>query len=675
MQAQEMEMPADEVEFEKLFGEWEETQQKVIEGEIVQGTVLAVNKDVVIVDIGYKSEGVINAAEFSDHEGGLTVSPGDVIDVYIDQAENENGLCELSKEKADRLKIWDEIAEACENEELVEGVITGRVKGGLTVDIGVKAFLPGSQVDLRPVRNLEKYIGQRFHFKVIKFNKKRGNIVLSRRALLEKQREALKRQTLASLEEGMLIDGVVKNITDYGAFIDLGGIDGLLHITDMSWARINHPSEMFEVGQSVRVKVLKYDPERERVSLGMKQNSEDPWTSVDTRYHIGQRVSGKVVSLADYGAFIEIEEGVEGLVHVSEMSWTKRVKHPSKLVSVGDEVEAMILEIDSRAKRISLGMKQVETNPWDVLQEKYPPGTKVSGVVRNITNFGVFIGIEDGIDGLCHVTDMSYSHRDKSPTELFEKGQEVEAVVLSIDPEKERFSLGIKQLIGDPWMNIHSKYPRGSVQTGKVTKLLDFGAIIELDEFIEGFLHISEVADEKIDSIHSVLTEGGDIEVKIISIIPEERKLGLSVKRVANDDEDYTYDAAEPESATTLGELIRAKLDVNAMLDPDSEEAVAAEAARESATSKKPAKSKPAASKAAASKPAASKPAASKAAASKPAKSKKPAASKAAKSKPAASKPAKSKKPAASKAAASEPAASEPAASEPAASEPAGDSE
>jgi len=562
MQPQNLEIPAEEAEFDKLFSTWESEQQAIIEGEIVQGTVLSVNKDVVIVDIGYKSEGVINTNEFAEHDGTLGIAVGDVIDVYVDVAENDTGLCELSKEKADRLKIWDEIAEACEQEELVEGVITGRVKGGLTVDIGVKAFLPGSQVDLRPVRNLEKYIGQRFHFKVIKFNKKRGNIVLSRRALLEKQREALKSQTLAKLEEGMLIDGVVKNITDYGAFIDLGGIDGLLHITDMSWARINHPSEMFEVGQQVRVKVLKYDPERERVSLGLKQNTEDPWLSVDTRYHIGQRLKGKVVSLADYGAFIELEEGVEGLVHVSEMSWTKRVKHPSKLVAVGDEVEAMILEIDSRAKRISLGMKQVETNPWDVLQDKYPPGTKVKGVVRNITNFGVFIGIEDGIDGLCHVTDMSWGQRDKTPAELFEKGQEVEAVVLSIDPEKERFSLGIKQLGGDPWMTIHSKYPRGSVQKGKITKLLDFGAIVQLDEFIEGFLHISEVAEEKIDTIHSVLSEGQEIEVKVISIAPEERKLGLSIKRVALDDEDYTYEAAEPEAATTLGELIRAKLDL-----------------------------------------------------------------------------------------------------------------
>ena len=413
---------AEDLDFEAAFLDWEK-QQNVLEGEIVRGTVLSVNKDFVIVDIKYKSEGQIPVQEFIDLEGAVTVKAGDEIDVYVENRENDNGLVELSKEKADRLKIWDEIAEACENEELVEGVITARVKGGLTVDIGVKAFLPGSQVDLRPVRNLEKYIGQRFHFKVIKFNKKRGNIVLSRRALLEKQREALKSQTLNKLEVGMVVDGIVKNITEYGAFIDLGGIDGLLHITDMSYARVNHPSELFEVGQEVKVKVLKYDADRERVSLGLKQNSEDPWMNIEARYAIGQRVKGKVVSLTDYGAFIELEGGVEGLIHISEMSWTKRVKHPSKVLSLGDEVEAQILEIDSRGKRISLGMKQIEQNPWDVLASTYPVGTKVKGVVRNITNFGIFIGIEDGIDGLCHVTDLSWSHKVKHPAGHLQKGR------------------------------------------------------------------------------------------------------------------------------------------------------------------------------------------------------------------------------------------------------------
>ncbi len=548
---------AEDLDFEAAFLDWEK-QQNVLEGEIVRGTVLSVNKDFVIVDIKYKSEGQIPVQEFIDLEGAVTVKAGDEIDVYVENRENDNGLVELSKEKADRLKIWDEIAEACENEELVEGVITARVKGGLTVDIGVKAFLPGSQVDLRPVRNLEKYIGQRFHFKVIKFNKKRGNIVLSRRALLEKQREALKSQTLNKLEVGMVVDGIVKNITEYGAFIDLGGIDGLLHITDMSYARVNHPSELFEVGQEVKVKVLKYDADRERVSLGLKQNSEDPWMNIEARYAIGQRVKGKVVSLTDYGAFIELEGGVEGLIHISEMSWTKRVKHPSKVLSLGDEVEAQILEIDSRGKRISLGMKQIEQNPWDVLASTYPVGTKVKGVVRNITNFGIFIGIEDGIDGLCHVTDLSWSHKVKHPQDIFKKGDEVEAVVLNIDAEKERFSLGIKQMSADPWNDVPKKYPRGSVHEGTVSKILDFGAIVELDDFIEGFLHISEIAEEKVENIHNALKEGDKTKVKVISIIPEERKLGLSIKRVGSDDDDYSYEPAAA-GPTTIGDLVREK--------------------------------------------------------------------------------------------------------------------
>ena len=548
---------SEDLDFEAAFLDWEK-QQNVLEGEIVRGIVLSVNKDFVIVDIKYKSEGQIPVQEFIDLEGAVTVKAGDEIDVYVENRENDNGLVELSKEKADRLKIWDEIAEACENEELVEGIITARVKGGLTVDIGVKAFLPGSQVDLRPVRNLEKYIGQRFHFKVIKFNKKRGNIVLSRRALLEKQREALKSQTLNKLEVGMVVDGIVKNITEYGAFIDLGGIDGLLHITDMSYARVNHPSELFEVGQEVKVKVLKYDADRERVSLGLKQNSEDPWMNIEARYAIGQRVKGKVVSLTDYGAFIELEGGVEGLIHISEMSWTKRVKHPSKVLSLGDEVEAQILEIDSRGKRISLGMKQIEQNPWDLLASTYPVDARVKGVVRNITNFGIFIGIEDGIDGLCHVTDLSWSHKVKHPQDIFKKGDEVEAIVLNIDAEKERFSLGIKQMTPDPWLDVPRKFPRGSTHEGTVSKILDFGAIVELDDFIEGFLHISEIAEEKVDNIHNALKEGEKYKVKIISIIPEERKLGLSIKRVGADDDDYSYEPAAT-GPTTIGDLVREK--------------------------------------------------------------------------------------------------------------------
>ena len=527
-------------DFDALFEEYL-GKSDVKDGEIIEGTVLSVSKDFATVDIGYKSEGLIPLDEFMK-EGKIEVNVGDVVEVYVEALENESGLVELSKEKAHKLKIWDQISDACERDELVEGVIVSRVKGGLTVDIGVKAFLPGSQVDLRPVRNLEKYIGERYEFKVIKFNKKRGNIVLSRRVLLEKERESMKKETLGQLEEGISVTGVVKNITDYGCFVDLGGIDGLLHITDMSWGRVNHPSELFEVGDEIKVKILKFDADSERVSLGMKQITEDPWAIVEQSYVIGQRVSGKVVSLTDYGAFIEIAEGVEGLIHVSEMSWTKRVKHPSKLLEEGADVEAVILDIDSTQKRISLGLKQTEENPWVLLEERYPIGAKVRGKVRNITNFGIFVGIEDGIDGLVHISDLSWSPKVTHPQELFEKGDEVEAMVLHIDPDKERFSLGIKQLESDPWEDIDRRFPIGNVIEGKVTKLLDFGAIVELDPLIEGLIHISELSHEKVESVESVVKEGDLIRAKVINLIPEERKIGLSVKRLSQEESQADYE-------------------------------------------------------------------------------------------------------------------------------------
>ncbi len=527
-------------DFDALFEEYL-GKSDVKDGEIIEGTVLSVSKDFATVDIGYKSEGLIPLDEFMK-EGKIEVNVGDVVEVYVEALENESGLVELSKEKAHKLKIWDQISDACERDELVEGVIVSRVKGGLTVDIGVKAFLPGSQVDLRPVRNLEKYIGERYEFKVIKFNKKRGNIVLSRRVLLEKERESMKKETLGQLEEGISVTGVVKNITDYGCFVDLGGIDGLLHITDMSWGRVNHPSELFEVGDEIKVKILKFDADSERVSLGMKQITEDPWAIVEQSYVIGQRVSGKVVSLTDYGAFIEIAEGVEGLIHVSEMSWTKRVKHPSKLLEEGADVEAVILDIDSTQKRISLGLKQTEENPWVLLEERYPIGAKVRGKVRNITNFGIFVGIEDGIDGLVHISDLSWSPKVTHPQELFEKGDEVEAMVLHIDPDKERFSLGIKQLESDPWEDIDRRFPIGNVIEGKVTKLLDFGAIVELDPLIEGLIHISELSHEKVESVESVVKEGDLVRAKVINLIPEERKIGLSVKRLSQEESQADYE-------------------------------------------------------------------------------------------------------------------------------------
>ncbi|MBM4354021.1 MAG: 30S ribosomal protein S1 [Deltaproteobacteria bacterium] len=550
-------------DFGKLLAEHEQTQS-VKEGEIVEGTVIWVSKDYVMVDIGHKSEGRIPLDEFIAPDGKIGVSKGDRISVYVDEFENEDGMIQLSKDKADKLRIWDEIDRAAERGDLVEGVITGRVKGGLTVDIGVKAFLPGSQVDLRPVRNLEKFIGQRYKFKVIKFNKKRGNIVLSRRALLEKERQELKQKTLERIQEGCVVDGIVKNITDYGCFVDLGGIDGLLHITDMSWGRVNHPSELFRVGDEVKVKVLKFDPENERVSLGLKQMSDDPWTRVVEKFVVNQRITGKVVSLTEYGAFIELMEGVEGLVHVSEMSWLKRVKHPSQMVSVGDVVEAVILEIDSENRRMSLGMKQVEENPWENLKASYPEGAVIRAKVRNITNFGVFVGIEEGIDGLIHVSDLSWSTKPKNPLEMFKKGQEIEAKVLSIDVENQRFSLGVKQLHGDPWLDIERKFPIGTVIEGPITKVFDFGAVVEISDEIEGLVHISELSEERVPDIRKVVTDGQVLRAKVISLIPEERKIGLSVKRLleseANESAEEFQRRQRGRTGTVLGDLLREKL-------------------------------------------------------------------------------------------------------------------
>ncbi len=550
-------------DFEKLLAEYD-AQSPTKEGEIAKGRVIHIGEDYVTVDIGYKSEGQIPKEEFVNAEGVLDVKVGDEVDVYLESQENEHGQIELSKEKADRLKVWDDLTGVIERDELIEGMITGRVKGGLTVDIGIKAFLPGSQVDLRPVRNLEKYIGESYQFKIIKFNKRRGNVVLSRRALLEAERENLKEKTLRNLEAGMTMKGIVKNITEYGCFVDLGGIDGLLHITDMSWGRVSHPADMFEIGTEIEVMVLKFDPKSERVSLGLKQVQEDPWVAVPENYRVGDRVKGKVVSLTDYGAFIELEPGVEGLIHISEMTWAKRVKHPSKVVNVGDEVEAVILDVDLENKRISLGMKQTGSNPWEALQERYPVGTVVRGKVRNITNFGLFVGIEDGIDGLVHVSDLSWSNKIKNPADHFQKGDELEAVVLHIDPDKERFSLGVKQLTRDPWDNISERYPQNSVVRGKVTKILDFGAIIELEDAIEGLVHISELSNEKVSSVSDVVHENQEVNAKVISIYPEERKIGLSLRRLSEEENDPEYakflEQQRAESSTTIGDVLAGKL-------------------------------------------------------------------------------------------------------------------
>lgn len=508
------------------------------EGDVVKGTIVQVTKDYAVVDIGYKSEGQIPIGEFTNARGEVSVKAGDAVEVLLESRENDTGMVVLSKEKADKMRIWDEISAACERDEIVKGTVVGRVKGGLSVDIGVKAFLPGSQVDIRPVRNLDQYIAKEFEFKVIKFNKKRGNIVLSRRVLLEKQREEQKKETLKNLKEGAMLTGVVKNLTDYGAFIDLGGIDGLLHITDMSWGRIGHPSERFNVGDEVRVTVLKFDPSQERVSLGLKQIQEDPWHRADEKYPVGTRVKGKVVSLTDYGAFIEIETGVEGLVHVSEMSWTKRLKHPSKVLEPGQEVEAVVLDIDPKAKRIALGMKQTEANPWTLLEDKYPIGSVIKGQVRNVTDFGVFVGVEEGVDGLVHVSDISWTQRIKHPGEIFKKGDEIEAVVLNIDVENERFSLGIKQLQTDPWETLSERLPVGSRVKGKVTKVTDFGAFVEIETGIEGLIHVSELKEERVENPRDVVQEGQEVEVKIIDINTQDRKVALSMKALLHEGED-----------------------------------------------------------------------------------------------------------------------------------------
>ena len=516
--------------FSQMF---EESQKgaKFQEGEVVEGHVVKLDSEFITIDIGYKSEGQVSASEFMDSKGDVEVKEGDHFLVYIERVEDDDGRLILSKEKADVLRAWDEISEACEKDELVEGTIVSKVKGGLSVDIGVKAFLPGSQVDIRPTKNLDQYLGKTFKFKIIKFNKKRGNIVLSRRLLLMEERARMKEQTLSKIEEGMVTEGIIKNLTEYGAFIDLGGLDGLLHITDMSWGRLKHPSEIFNVGDKIKVKVLKYDEEKERVSLGYKQLLADPWTTVEERYHVGQRVKGKVVSLTDYGAFIELEPGIEGLVHVSEMSWTQRVKHPSKLVNEGDVVEAIVLDVDLGNRRISLGMKQIEPNPWDILIQRYPIGSRIRGVVKNTTDFGIFVGVPEGVDGLIHVSDISWDSKAIDPNTDFKKGDEVDCMVLSIDKEAEKFSLGIKQLSNDPWKVVADKFPSGTRLKGKVTKIAEFGLFLEVEQGVEGLLHVNELDGEgKPKDKLKTYTEGQEIECMVTAIDMKEHKLALSVR-------------------------------------------------------------------------------------------------------------------------------------------------
>ncbi len=547
--------------FADLFGG---DDRKVKEGEVVKGTVLLIDNDYIHVDIGFKSEGMVQSWEFMDEEGTLLVIPGDVVDVLVEDMEDEEGRIILSKEKADRLKVWDVIAEAFEAEEPVEGTIISRVKGGLSVDIGVKAFLPGSQVDLRPVRNLERLLGQKLDFKIIKFNKRRGNIVLSRRALLEREREDMRVTTLETLSQDQIVDGVIKNITDYGAFIDLGGIDGLLHVTDMSWGRVNHPSELFQVGDEIKVKVLKFDADSERVSLGLKQIQPDPWVDASMRYPIGKRIEGKVVSLTDYGAFMELEPGIEGLVHVSEMSWTKRIKHPAKVVALGDVCEAVVLDVDEVNRKISLGMKQTEPNPWSVIEQKYPLGTHVSGEIRNVTNFGIFVGLDEGIDGLVHVSDISWTEQIKHPSEKYNKGDVVEGVVLNIDRENEKFSLGIKQLSPNPWENLLKTYAVGTEITGEITNVTDFGAFVRLQDGIEGLVYSSELSTDRVENPADVVKVGEKVTAIVTKVDPVEQKISLSIRAVTDKEARVAMKAVAEQEArsqtATLGDLLAEKL-------------------------------------------------------------------------------------------------------------------
>ncbi|HKQ98838.1 MAG TPA: 30S ribosomal protein S1 [Candidatus Polarisedimenticolia bacterium] len=543
---------------QELLEMYDQSLRTLAEGEVVRGRVLRVGPNGVIVDVGYKSEGIIDLDEFAGPDGSPQVNVGDEIDVLLEKTENRDGYVVLSKEKAEKMKIWEEIERAYTDGRAVTGIVKERIKGGLAVDIGVRAFLPGSLVDVRPVRNLDALKGKELQMRVIKVNRKRGNIVLSRKAILEEENSSKKKRTLEGLTEGKMVRGTVKNITEYGAFIDLGGIDGLLHKTDMSWGRINHPSEMFNVGDEVDVVILKFDPEKERVSLGHKQRSNDPWESVDAKYPRESRVRGKVVSLTDYGAFVELESGVEGLIHISEMSWTKRVKHPSKVLAVGDPVEAVVLDVDKSARRLSLGLRQTEPNPWQTISERYHEGDRITGKVRNLTDFGAFIEVEEGIDGLVHISDMSWTKRLKHPSEMLKKGDDVEAVILKIDTENQRLSLGIKQLQPNIWEEFFKNHVIGDLVTGRIVRLTDFGAFIEIQEGIEGLVHVSEIADERVEKPADKLALDGAVTAKIIKMDIAEQKIGLSIKAAAHDAnrEDYrSFMKNQGHGGASLGEM------------------------------------------------------------------------------------------------------------------------
>jgi len=551
----------EELSFAELF-EMEENSTVVAVGDVAIGTIIGTEDDYYLVDVGDKAESYIARSEFRlDADREITI--GDTFEVFVERRKDEGGLL-LSREKAIAIKVWEDIAKIQEDDGTIEGKIESRVKGGMSVDIGVPAFLPYSQIDLRPVKDLDALIGESYEFKILKFNKKRNNVVISRRAILEEERNKLREEMRSKLQENQIISGAITNITDYGLFIDMGGMDGLCHITDLSWGRVSHPAKMYKVGQEVEVKVLKYDKDNDRVSLGIKQLREDPWATVVERYPLNEKTTGKVVSITDYGVFVELEEGVEGLIHVSEMTWSKKPRHPSKMVSVGDDVEVMVLNIEPETKRISLGMKQLQPNPWDLVTENYPVGSIIEGKIKNITDFGVFIGIEEGIDGLIHVSDLSWTERIKHPSEKFSKGETIQAVVLKIDRDNERFSLGVKQLVPDPWQAAYNKYPSGTVVEGEITNVTDFGVFVKLEEGIEGLVHVSELSKDKVKTPVGMYQVGDILKAIVINVSSKDRKIGLSVKTLEGDGEagaaeSYSGDSSVSDSApSTFGDLLKA---------------------------------------------------------------------------------------------------------------------
>ncbi len=560
----EMTEVSEEINIEKMY---EQSLKQIQEGELVQGEIIKVYEDYVLVDIGYKSEGIIPIVEFKNSDGKVTAKVGDKVDVVLEKKENDEGLVILSIEKAKKVKVWDHIKDIYNDDGTIKGKVIFRVKGGLSVDIGLPAFLPGSQIDLHPIRDLDSLVGQEIELKILKYNKRRNNIIVSRRAILEAKRMKQKAKTLSLIEEGLILEGTVKNITDYGLFVDLGGIDGLLHITDMSWGRVAHPSSMYQIGDEITIKVINFDREKERVSLGLKQLKPDPWLDAHERFHVGAKVTGQVVNLTDYGAFVEIEEGVECLIHISEMCWTKKIKHPSQIVSIGDMVDSIVLDLDTENKRISLGMKQIKPNPWDIIEEKYPVGTIIEGRIKNITDFGLFIGIDEEIDGLVHISDISWTKKIKHPSELYKKGEEVQAKVLSIDKDNERFTLGIKHLTKDPWEEIPEKYKVGTKITGKVTNITDFGIFVELEEGIEGLIHSSEISKGKSKPHLGKFQIDDVIQALVVNVSKEEKKIGLSIKELQEKEfkDIYSdYKNGMEEGTSNFGKLIKEKIEANA---------------------------------------------------------------------------------------------------------------